>query len=93
MQEWWGLVMIFGYFGLATLFYCFYGVNNSVGNRDGWADLLGETRVSDLEDFDYNTAILGDGEVAREGNRSKDFNSAIRVRLISAEANQLLEDD
>jgi hypothetical protein len=85
--------MIFGYFGLATLFYCFYGIQNSVGNRDGWADLLGEVPVSDFDDFDYNTAILGDGEGGREGNRSKDFNSAIRVRLISAESRQLHEDD
>lgn len=55
--------MIFGYFGLATLFYLCYGIENSVGNSTGWSQLLGETHVSDTDDFEYNengTTSIGD---------------------------------
>lgn len=58
--------MIFGYFGLAALFYFIYGVKNSVGNTSGWAALLGETHVTDAADFDYtgDTVALIDGQMS-----------------------------
>ena len=58
--EWWGITMIFGYFGLATVVYFIYGVKHSVGNSTGWSELLGETHVSDRDDFDYTSeAVTG----------------------------------
>ncbi len=54
LKEWWGILMIFGYFGLATIFYFYYGIDNSVGNTTGWSQLLGETHVSDADDFEYD---------------------------------------
>ena len=43
---WWGILLIFGYIGLAVLFYFCYGVQNSVGNANGWAKLLKMNGVS-----------------------------------------------
>ena len=51
--EWWGIAMIFGYFGLAIIVYFVYGVKHSIGNNTGWSKLLGETHVSDRDDFNY----------------------------------------
>lgn len=64
--EWWGILMILGYFGLATFVYFIYGVKHSVGNTTGWASLLGETHVSDRDDFDCSdhavTSLLNESD-------------------------------
>lgn len=66
--EWWGITMIFGYFGLATVVYFIYGVKHSVGNSTGWLELLGESHVSDRDDFDYTSeAVTGLMSEEREG--------------------------
>lgn len=57
--EWWGILMIFGYFGLAAFIYFAYGAKHSVGNTTGWSELLGETHVSDQDDFDYTSDAVG----------------------------------
>lgn len=43
---WWGILLIFGYIGMAILFYLCYGVRNSVGNANGWAKLLKTNGIS-----------------------------------------------
>ena len=66
--EWWGILMIFGYFGLATVVYFIYGVKNSVGNTTGWSALLNEVHLSDQDDIDEsdNAVLLSnDAEVRK----------------------------
>ena len=83
--------MIFGYFGLAALFYFMYGSNNSVGNKTGWSALLEETNTRNSDDFDYNSehnaaevaASVSDALTSLSGRYSSDYNSSFTVRLVS----------
>ena len=52
--------MIFGYFGLAVLFYYSYSVHHSVGNKTGWADLMRRSRDFFCIDGDSSRATLED---------------------------------
>jgi hypothetical protein len=45
-QSWEGLLLILLYFGVAVVFYFSYSVHHSVGNQDGWADLLAKLEKS-----------------------------------------------
>jgi hypothetical protein len=90
--EWFGILMIFSYFGLATAVYFIYGVKHSVGNTTGWSALLGETHVSDQDDYSYSTndttgLIDGEGDAHDERLHSRHSTQSItdhnRVRLSS----------
>lgn len=43
---WFGLVMIVSYMSCAVCFYFLYGVHYSIGNNNGWADLLDQSSHS-----------------------------------------------
>lgn len=59
---WWGILMILGYLALAAVFYFAYGMGHSVGNRDGWDEIL---RLS-------STLVLDDIQSALFPSDSKD---------------------
>ena len=52
--------MIFGYFGLAVVFYFTYGIEHSVGNKTGWTPLLRRSRDFFCIDGDDNRSTLED---------------------------------
>lgn len=45
--KWWGVLLIFGYMGLAMVCYLLYGLKHSVGNNGGW-----KIRLRDNSDDD-----------------------------------------
>jgi amino acid permease len=76
-----GILMIFGYFGLAGVFYFGYGIHHSKGNNTGWREILDET--SDQSNRKYGNIGMVEGVASLNGEKQIEytFQSTFRKSL------------
>ena len=79
-----GIMMIFGYFGLAGIFYFGYGIHHSKGNNTGWRETLNDASPEELN-RKYGNMNMIEGIVSVNGGGEKQieytFQSASRESL------------
>ena len=79
-----GIMMIFGYFGLAGIFYFGYGIHHSKGNNTGWRETLNDASPDELN-RKYGNMNMIEGIVSVNGGGEKQieytFQSSFRESL------------
>jgi hypothetical protein len=71
-QEWFGILLIFGYIGLAVVFYFVYGIHHSRGNNGGWVETIRKSILSGDMEGSLNNEDMRDSLIKKYGNSGAD---------------------